>query len=300
MITILPKRLDNENGFSLIIVTWIILLLSILAAGVLHVTTVSHQTVSVVRQEFENDLIAASAIEIFMNEYFAKPELQNITNETILVFDTDVDISVSYESGKINLNWSSLPVLSALFAANGINQDTSLQLAAAIIDWRDHDNEPLPSGAENETYNALEVGYTPRNGAFETIGELRHILGVTEDIFTCSLPLITVYSIENAQNGFVNISRADGNVRSIFAWAYENNWQDIEWPNPDDIAFKGGFPKDSSKSNEAITLTVSFINNSARKEYAQTLRFKNEGVSAEKPYKTLTKLQPIYKNKKQC
>ena len=56
-------------------------------------------------------------------------------------------------------------------------------VAAAIIDWRDPDSIPAPGGAEHEYYTALPQPYLPRNGPFQTLGELLLVRGVTPAMF---------------------------------------------------------------------------------------------------------------------
>ncbi len=74
------------------------------------------------------------------------------------------------EGGKLNLNTATLEMLQAL-------PGMSIELAAAIVDWRDTDSDLTPYGAESETYAALNPAYTAKNGPFETVDELRLVYG---------------------------------------------------------------------------------------------------------------------------
>jgi DNA uptake protein ComE-like DNA-binding protein len=56
-------------------------------------------------------------------------------------------------------------------------------VAAAIIDWWDPDNVPRAGGTEHEYYTALPQPYLPRNGPFQTLGELLLVRGVTPAMF---------------------------------------------------------------------------------------------------------------------
>jgi type II secretory pathway component PulK len=56
-------------------------------------------------------------------------------------------------------------------------------LVGALIDWNDVDDIPTGSGgAESGYYRGLEKPYTARNGAMETIAELRLIKGFTDEV----------------------------------------------------------------------------------------------------------------------
>lgn len=63
-----------------------------------------------------------------------------------------------------------------LMALPGMTSD----VADAILDWIDEDDESRENGAEIDYYSAL--GYTPRNGPLETIEELLLVRGVTPDL----------------------------------------------------------------------------------------------------------------------
>jgi hypothetical protein len=56
----------------------------------------------------------------------------------------------------------------------------TLDVADAILDWLDADDEPRENGAEIETYSAL--GYACKNGPPDTIEELLLVRGVTPDL----------------------------------------------------------------------------------------------------------------------
>ncbi len=60
-----------------------------------------------------------------------------------------------------------------LMALPGMTED----VADAILDWLDPDEEPRELGAEIEYYSAL--GYAPKNGPLETVEELLLVRGVT-------------------------------------------------------------------------------------------------------------------------
>lgn len=57
------------------------------------------------------------------------------------------------------------------------------EVAASIIDWRDEGDSPRPGGAEKEHYASLPQPYLPRNGPFQSLGELLLVRGVTPDLF---------------------------------------------------------------------------------------------------------------------
>ena len=64
----------------------------------------------------------------------------------------------------------------------------------AIADFRDKDDLERLNGAEDSAYSAAGRDYGPKNARFETVDELRRVLGVTPDIYRPLAPLVTVHS----------------------------------------------------------------------------------------------------------
>ncbi len=62
------------------------------------------------------------------------------------------------------------------------------QIADAILDWMDSDDEPREYGAEREYYSLLDPPYEPANGLLRTIEELLLVRDVTPELlFGCDL-----------------------------------------------------------------------------------------------------------------
>ncbi|MEE2969905.1 MAG: hypothetical protein VX741_07205 [Pseudomonadota bacterium] len=64
----------------------------------------------------------------------------------------------------------------------------------AIAYFRDKDDLERLNGAEDSAYSAAGREYGPKNARFETVDELRRVLGVTPDIYRRLAPLVTVHS----------------------------------------------------------------------------------------------------------
>lgn len=96
-------------------------------------------------------------------------------------------VSVSDESAKINVNSVGGEVLSRLPGADQTIVDS-------LLDWRDEDEEPRPSGAETSFYAALDPPYPSKNGPLDTVAEITMVRGVTPEFFEGVRDLVTVYS----------------------------------------------------------------------------------------------------------
>lgn len=87
----------------------------------------------------------------------------------------DPFFSLVDESSKLNLNTATREMLEAL-------PRMTPELAGAIIDWRDDDDEATSDGAESDTYLRRNPPYRCKNGRFESIEELRLLAGAETDI----------------------------------------------------------------------------------------------------------------------
>lgn len=83
------------------------------------------------------------------------------------------------ESARLNLNTASddqiRRLLGPLLADLGV--ENGADLIAALLDWRDADDDVRDGGAENEYYNTLTPAYKCKNGRFDTVEELLLVKG---------------------------------------------------------------------------------------------------------------------------
>lgn len=106
------------------------------------------------------------------------------------------------ESSKLNLN-----LLAAIEEQQpGIGRELLMSLpgmtedvADAILDWLDEDDEPRDLGAEAEEYTALAPPYEPKNGPLDTLDELLLVRGVTPAL---------LYGVDADRSGVVDEAEA--------------------------------------------------------------------------------------------
>lgn len=105
-----------------------------------------------------------------------------------------VDLRLLDEAGKVDLNLADAALLAGLMQVLDVAPETSRQLAAAILDWRDRDDLQQPGGgAENAQYAAAGLPYGAKNAPFESTAELRRVLGMEPDLYLRLRPLVTVF-----------------------------------------------------------------------------------------------------------
>ena len=85
------------------------------------------------------------------------------------------DVELEAAGTRLDLNNASEEMVINLLSAIGLG-DQAPAMADALMDWRDADDEPLPSGAESPWYqNAGRA--LPRNGPLADVAELRRVRG---------------------------------------------------------------------------------------------------------------------------
>jgi hypothetical protein len=77
------------------------------------------------------------------------------------------------EHSKLNVNASSDDG-----TALAVLQDMTPDIADAILDWIDEDDDERPLGAERHYYQSLSIPYVPRNGPMRSVAELELVAGI--------------------------------------------------------------------------------------------------------------------------
>jgi len=109
--------------------------------------------------------------------------------------DADVEVRITDEDGKVDINQSDATLLGALLRAVGVEQAQADRLAGAIVDWRDPDVLTQPSGGgEDPDYAAADLPYGAKDSDFESVAELEQVLGFTPDVYAKLEPHVTVTS----------------------------------------------------------------------------------------------------------
>jgi general secretion pathway protein K len=261
----------NDQGFALISVTWLMLILSILAAGMLAFSLTARKSADLLEQSIKKEFIAHSALELFLARYFYDEENQFYRSGTLNVMNYNIDIRVNSENGKFNINRADVSNIALVFAANGVSEGEALSLASAIIDWRDSDDLALVLGSESADYALAGLSYGPRNGPFESVGELQFVQGITRDLYLCVQPLITVSSLVAE----VDYNQASPRIRNILQWAYDNSWQDEEWINPVEVdSGNASLGTEETIGGQALEILVS-LDDEADTQYRTVIRYKS-------------------------
>jgi type II secretory pathway component PulK len=127
------------------------------------------------------------------------------------------------EASKLNLNTATLEMLQQL-------PGMTAELAGAIIDWRDSDQDLSTNGAEDETYGRRNPPYRAKNAKFESVDELRLVNGAYLDILYAEDANLngTLDLNENDADGTPPADNHDGRLDSgifeyVTVWSHESN-----------------------------------------------------------------------------
>jgi general secretion pathway protein K len=118
----------------------------------------------------------------------------------VLVDSMEVAVQVRDLGEKLNVNRMSEVQLQTFFSFLLKDFSKSTQLSQAIMDWRDADSIPRPSGAERDAYIKEQMLALPTNAPFREIEELQDVMGMTPDIYAQASPYLTTHGTTNQVN----------------------------------------------------------------------------------------------------
>ena len=183
---------------ALISVLWGIALLSIVAVSFLSAGGVSYRLAHNAVEIARTDAVAEAAVNRAVLALL-DPQLDRRwrTDGVARAFDFDgasSRISIQDELGRIDLNHADASLLIGLFKSAGLDAQSAGKLVDKILDWRDANPAKRLNGAKEQDYRMSSHGYRPRNGAFQSVHELKLVMDMTPDLFKRVEPALTVYS----------------------------------------------------------------------------------------------------------
>jgi general secretion pathway protein K len=126
-----------------------------------------------------------------------------LLRDTVALGDARYLVSLSDAGAALNLNRADEEELRRLFNALRIDFGKADRLAQAIMDWQDGDDLHRARGAEREDYLREGSAVLPDNRPFDRLRDLRHVLGMTPEIYAQVRPHLTLLG-----TGQVNLNAA--------------------------------------------------------------------------------------------
>ena len=230
------KHGNRDDGFALIVVIWVTVLLSIMAAAFTASVKGRIRTTSAKVQAAKVEAAADAGIQIAMLELLARTRdpavaprfTQTGTAAACAANDeTIVVIEVEDEEGKVNLNTPNEALLLALLSGLGAAPLEARTYADRILDYRDFDHDKRADGAESEDYSKAGRAVGPKDSDFVSVDELDQVLGLPRALVERMKPFVTTLS---SQAG-VDAEEASKALKAILQKGAAGGFQD-------DIAFE--------------------------------------------------------------
>ncbi len=184
----------KNNGIVLITALWVLVILSLLSLSFAHQSKIEVKLAGHYRREAQLRQLTKAAVRVALTKLASDTNDFDSLNETWRIQTSELEdclselikdypqqqVKIEYtiidEESKLNINSASLESLMKL---PGVDEE----IASSVIDWRDEDDEPLTSGAENSYYQSLEKPYSCKNAPFDLVDELIYVRGMTNELF---------------------------------------------------------------------------------------------------------------------
>lgn len=237
---------SSQRGIALVVVLWLVALLALMAVSQTAAVRTETQVVGNLVEAANARAAAYAGLQLAIVD-LAKPlparEMSADGSFYTLGFTSaQLFISISDESGKVDLNAAPGTLLDVLLAASEVEAGRREALVAAILDWRDRDKLRRLNGAEEEDYRAAGLDYGPRNGPFQSLEELALVRGFDASLFHALAGNLTIYSGSAAVNPAV---APPGVLQALPGYGDEESGalSDGEEPDPADPPepFRAGF-----------------------------------------------------------
>jgi general secretion pathway protein K len=192
------RTLEKQRGIALIVVLWLLVLLTVIAASHAHIIrTETRLAFNHVEASKARSLAEAGVYHAIM-ELLVRDETQRWpVNGSVhhIRFDAGIAaIAIRDARGLIDINHVQSVLLETVLASAGIDEAQRRALVDATLDWRDSDNLRHLNGAEDDDYRRAGLQWAARDGPFSCIEEFRYVLGMTNTLFERLAPYLTVYS----------------------------------------------------------------------------------------------------------
>lgn len=200
LVRLAADKSGPQKGIALVLVLWILSLLTIIASSFVFSTrtdtVLTANLVGQARAEALADAGVQRAIYGLLKP-ITDPALRWQGNGRVHLWEYEgeiIRITLRSESAKIDINTANPELMKGLLRSAGLDGQALDRLLDALQDWRDADDLRRLNGAEKDDYAAAGKTYVPANSNFQTIDEMRLVLGMTDAIFRQIKGHITVYS----------------------------------------------------------------------------------------------------------
>lgn len=189
----------RQRGAALVVVLWLIVVLTIVAAGHRYNAHIESQLAARHLETTRSRYLAEAATQLTIAQLLTPDTAQRLAVDGRLS-EIEIDeqhsaiVSVRRTDGLVDLNSADQRLLQSVFIAGGASERLAAALAARVLDWRDPDSFRRIDGAEDTDYRNAGLQWTPRDAQFAAVDELRYILDMPPAVYDAVSPWLTVHS----------------------------------------------------------------------------------------------------------
>lgn len=188
----------SQSGVALVLVLWITVLLTITSGAYALMARMDQLEANTLLSGTQARMTAEAGIHLMAvalrdPDDLTRPIADGRIYEQV-IDGVLLEVSVTDERGKLDINAANEDTLVTLFGNNGLDSEQAALLAAAVLDWRDTDEVERVNGAEWDTYMAAGLTVGPANRPFMMVDELLQVLGMSYELYRRIEPGISVYS----------------------------------------------------------------------------------------------------------
>jgi general secretion pathway protein K len=193
-VTLAPAR---QRGFALLLVLWTMVLLALLGSRIAANGRAQAQIAANVRDQAVAEAAADGAVQEAAFHLLDAPSRRwaaDAIPRRLVLPGAAVEVRVESETGKINPNLASAPLLAALLREVGADSRTAGLVADSVLRWR----FPWAAQGGNDptltAYRAAGLDYGPAGAPFESLDEIGAVLGMTPGLLAKLRPHLSLYA----------------------------------------------------------------------------------------------------------
>ena len=222
---------SQVQGIALVSVLWVVALLAIVATGLTTSVRSESRIVGNTMELLQAQYAVEGGVELAaMNLMYPQTVRWPADGSVreLYIGAIRVRIATTDITGRIDINYAPAELLRGLLLQTSIEDEQVDMLVDAILDWRDSDDFRHLSGAEDSDYRLARLPYGAKDGPFDSVDELRLVLGMTEEIYSSIESSLTIYSgqvgvnplhassqVSAALSGLDNLKTASGGTSFV-------------------------------------------------------------------------------------
>jgi general secretion pathway protein K len=190
------KAEDSQRGSALLVVLLMLGLIAVLASVVARSVSGAALTLGAARMAWQSEADLQAGVELGAATILSLGEDMRSAEASIELADRRIDVRVTNERARIDLNAASAPVLARLLEASGVLASEAAAIADGVIEWR-AGPEPPPAMALLKEWRPVAAS------RFIHPAQLASVLGFPASLAKAVLPLVTVASGSARVDAFI-------------------------------------------------------------------------------------------------